>query len=148
MSNLYIREATLLDIQSLYDLECQCDHDVYSLNLIRDSIEDNYTRNLLLIKDESVIGYVSATIIFDECNLLKIVVDKTYRGNGYAKYLLQELVNICKFNNSNKIFLEVRNDNFSAIKLYEKFGFEKTNVRKNYYSNGVDALIYWYYIND
>jgi ribosomal-protein-alanine N-acetyltransferase len=36
--------------------------------------------------------------------------------------------------------LEVRASNESAIKLYEKFGFEKVTIRKNYYGNE-DAIL-------
>jgi len=40
--------------------------------------------------------------------------------------------------------LEVRVTNESAIKLYEKHGFERSGVRPNYYKeNNEDALIMW-----
>jgi ribosomal-protein-alanine N-acetyltransferase len=35
---------------------------------------------------------------------------------------------------TNSIFLEVRESNSAAIALYEKFGFEKLSIRKNFYS--------------
>ena len=38
--------------------------------------------------------------------------------------------------------LEVRKSNISAQKLYEKNGFKKISVRKNYYDNIEDAFIY------
>jgi ribosomal protein S18 acetylase RimI-like enzyme len=40
-----------------------------------------------------------------------------------------------------KIFLEVSDKNIHAIKLYERNGYEKISVRKNYYSDGSDAII-------
>ena len=41
------------------------------------------------------------------------------------------------------IFLEVRESNLPAIKLYEKFNFTQISIRKNYYpDNKEDALIY------
>ena len=42
-----------------------------------------------------------------------------------------------------EIYLMVRASNAPAQKLYEKFGFEKIGVRKNYYySPDEEALIY------
>ena len=41
----------------------------------------------------------------------------------------------------NNIFLEVRIDNNSAIKFYEKCGYEKVTIREKYYQ-GIDAVIY------
>ena len=37
--------------------------------------------------------------------------------------------------------LEVRVSNSVAIKFYEKHGFVKHSIRKNYYSNGEDAIL-------
>ena len=39
------------------------------------------------------------------------------------------------------ITLEVNENNLDAIKLYEKFGFEKLGIRKKYYNNTDNALI-------
>ena len=39
------------------------------------------------------------------------------------------------------IFLEVYKKNLFAIKLYEKIGFEKISVRKNYYGQNKNAII-------
>lgn len=38
-------------------------------------------------------------------------------------------------------YLEVRISNISAIKLYEKLGFEKVKRNHGYYLDGEDALV-------
>ncbi len=43
---------------------------------------------------------------------------------------------------SSFIDLEVRADNRSAIRAYEKNGFVKIGLRRAYYSDGIDALLY------
>ena len=40
-----------------------------------------------------------------------------------------------------EIFLEVRESYTPAIKLYEKCGFERLSVRKNFYSNPTENAI-------
>ena len=45
------------------------------------------------------------------------------------------------------ISLEVRISNHAAIALYEKCGFSRAIVRKNYYSDGEDALLMVYSLN-
>ena len=42
--------------------------------------------------------------------------------------------------NAEKVLLEVRESNISAINLYSKCGFKEINRRKNYY-DGEDAII-------
>ena len=45
---------------------------------------------------------------------------------------------------SDSVFLEVRAINTAAIKLYNKMGFKKSGLRKNYYharNNHEDAIV-------
>ena len=59
-----------------------------------------------------------------------IIVSSKYRKNGYGLILLNELVGICKKNNSYKILLDCQEE---LIKFYEKSGFKK---------NGSQMVIY------
>ena len=59
-----------------------------------------------------------------------IIVSSKYRKNGYGLILLNELVDICKKNNSYKILLDCQEE---LIKFYEKSGFKK---------NGSQMVIY------
>ena len=51
-------------------------------------------------------------------------------------------LNHCKYADKkfNAIFLEVHHSNYAARQLYQKLGFKMNRVRKNYYSDGGDAL--------
>ena len=40
-----------------------------------------------------------------------------------------------------QLILEVRSDNEVAIRLYERLGFERISIRRDYYAPGVDAHI-------
>jgi ribosomal-protein-alanine N-acetyltransferase len=63
-------------------------------------------------------------------------INKKYRNQGKGKYLIQYLIDKEKKN----ITLEVKKDNYSAIKVYEEKGFVQKAVRKGYY-NGIDGLL-------
>ena len=52
------------------------------------------------------------------------------------------LNNIIKKLNLENIYLEVSRINQKAISLYEKIGFKENGIRKNYYSNNTDAILY------
>lgn len=58
-------------------------------------------------------------------------------GSAFFKTFLQQISKEVKI-----IHLEVDLSNMAAIKIYESFQFEKTNVRKNYYGPERDAIIY------
>ncbi|MDU3153939.1 MAG: GNAT family N-acetyltransferase, partial [Anaerococcus hydrogenalis] len=55
-------------------------------------------------------------------------------GQKIASYMLEHLINSSRNLKISKIWLEVSTKNIPAINLYEKFGFEKIRLRKNYYS--------------
>ncbi|MDV3429636.1 MAG: GNAT family N-acetyltransferase [Bacillota bacterium] len=58
-----------------------------------------------------------------------ITVRKEYWGLGIGTYLLETLIYWAKETKIiRKINLRVRTDNYKAIKLYEKFGFEKEGI--------------------
>jgi len=147
MIDFYIRESSCEDVDEILALEQQYGIDVYSRESIISTFNYDYYYTFVIVNDNKVIGYISATIIFDECNLLKIIVDQQYRGKGYGKLLVQKLIDICKEKFVNKIYLEVRKDNEVAKSFYSKLGFMKETERSGYY-DGVDAEIFGYYIND
>ena len=58
-------------------------------------------------------------------------------GLGIYKYL----IDFARNNNIYNITLEVDENNINAIKLYEKCGFIKKAIRKNYYNNSDGILM-------
>ena len=79
MTNCIIREATVDDLESIYQLEEQYGIDIYSKDSIISTFNYDYYYTYLMLIDNKVIGYISASIIFDECNLIKIIIDKNCR---------------------------------------------------------------------
>ena len=61
-----------------------------------------------------------------------MAVDPNQQGQGLGYELLTASLNLLK-NNPIQIFLEVRESNTAAIKLYEKADFHQIDLRKNYY---------------
>ena len=147
MINCEIRSAVKDYCLDIVRLENQYGVDTYSLESIMSTFDYDYYHNYVILIDNKVIGYISATIIYDECNLIKIIVDNDYRNNGYGKLLLNYLIDTCREKKVDKIFLEVRSDTDVAKAFYKTLGFELENIRRGYY-DGVDAEIFWYYIND
>ena len=87
-------------------------------------------------KDDIIMGYLYYSLIYDRIEINQIEVLDKERNKGIGTSLLEYLV----LNNKLNITLEVRIDNYIAIKLYEKFDFKKVAIRKGYY-NGVDAIL-------
>lgn len=99
-------------------------------------------------KEESLVGYLLASENPWEMEILSICVKKDYRGKGIAVKLLQNLINYSIKTNKEKIFLEVRKSNFSALNLYKKMGFTAIYERKKYYQNTEDAIVMELSVNE
>lgn len=81
-----------------------------------------------------VVGFCILQPVLDEANLLLMAIHPSQQGKGLGYKLLDQSIQQLK-NNSIQIFLEVRESNTAAIRLYEKTGFHQIDVRKNYYPN-------------
>ena len=69
-----------------------------------------------------------------EAELLTIAVHPSARKNGIGRRLLDGVLAAAKADGCEEIHLEVVVDNAAAIALYERAGFTRSGVRKEYYS--------------
>jgi len=81
----------------------------------------------------------------DEAEIIDIGTMPAMRGQGKATGLLKDTIENLSKKKIRTIYLEVAENNHTAIKLYEKCGFERYNIRKGYYktaTNRLNALLY------
>jgi len=91
-----------------------------------------------------LVGYAGLRLLPADLSgdITTIGVAKQHQGRGIGRALVQELVRRAKRSGAEQLFLEVKKSNEAAIFLYESFGFEKIDVRKNYYQpSGEDAIV-------
>ena len=101
----------------------------------KNDIEKNkHKRHFVYEKSGETVGFYIISKILDEVEIYTIAVDEKNRGQKIASYMLEHLINSSRNLKISKIWLEVSTKNIPAINLYEKFGFEKIRLRKNYYS--------------
>ena len=89
-------------------------------------------------------GYLLATIIGDEAEILSIGVTPDRQRQGVGKWLLQRFFDYGASRNMAKAVLEVAEDNLPALALYRNFGFAEFGRRKDYYKQGnqkIDAIM-------
>ena len=100
------------------------------------------TQIYLVAQDkQQIIGFVGMVTAADEGDITHIAVDALQRRKHVATLLLEKLFQISMQKQIKSIFLEVRQHNEPAQKLYEKMGFESMGVRKNYYHNPIENAI-------
>lgn len=120
------------DFNELFKIE-QAAHSVpWSLGTLKNSQGENYL-NLKYVQHNQIIAFAICQTILDEATLFNIAVAPDKQGCGIGKTLLNELISQLQQKGIATIWLEVRESNLNAQKLYEKLGFNQVDVRKNYY---------------
>ena len=106
------------------------------------TIETGRSIFLLAQEDGEALAFILAEDLIDSVNLLLIATREKHRNKKIATRLIFELENIVKNKKINKIWLEVKENNFSAINFYKKNNFKNIYLRRNYYKNGISAIIF------
>jgi len=89
-----------------------------------------------------IIGMSVVWIIVDEAHIATIAIHPDFRGRGYGKQLLGEVLRQSIQRGARLATLEVRASNLAAQKMYHWFGFSTVGRRIHYYrDNYEDAII-------
>ena len=130
------------DIDGVYIIEQLAYKNPWTKQNFIDELNNVYSRMYVLKEGDYILGYVGAWVVIDEADVTKVTILPDLQNKGLGKYIFNFLIESLKEENVRQVNLEVRKSNSGAIHLYEKFGFKKIAVRKNYYGDGEDALIY------
>jgi len=137
-----IRSATTEDVTAIVAIERE------SATAGHFTVEQYQQRRadgfLLVAEEESgIAGFVCAREVSREWEIENIVVAQSVQRRGVADGLLGEFVQRARSLDATAIWLEVRESNQPARKLYEKHGFKETGKRRAYYRNpDEDAVLY------
>jgi ribosomal-protein-alanine N-acetyltransferase len=98
---------------------------------------------IIVLKNNVMIGFSlwDATFADSFAHLLKIVIDQNKRNLGLGKNLLKYSLKELKIKKISKLYLEVNENNASAIQVYKSLGFLPIHLNKNFYGAGLNAIV-------
>lgn len=136
------RKAETEDIDAIVRLEeLSFPEEPWSRQMLLEEIENPLA--LFCVAEEedgAIIAYIIAWIIAPfEAQIGSIAVLPGKRRRGLASRLMDVLFDVCRSSSVDEISLEVRVSNAAAIALYERYGFVRNGIRRNYYQDGEDA---------
>lgn len=91
--------------------------------------------------DNIVAGYISCNFDGDALEVCNLCIASNYQNKGYGTKLLAYALNEAYIRGAQTSVIDVRDNNLRAIHLYEKLGYKRIHIRKNYYKNGDDAIV-------
>lgn len=93
-------------------------------------IDNQSNFGFVAINNENIIGFASIHIIEKlnrrSCLIEDVVVDKSERGKGVGKLLIEHLINFSKSKSCDKIILNSKESN---IPFYNKLGFVQNEIQ-------------------
>ncbi len=122
-------------------IEQECFHGSWTAETLLSEL--NSPLNYLVTEERggAIAGFALGRVAADEGELFQIATLPEFRRQGIAGRLLDRLHAGMRESGAACCFLEVRSRNAGAIALYEKSGYERIALRKNYYPDD-DAVIY------
>ena len=115
--------------------------DPWSANDFVDSISAGVPF-LVATAGDQVAGYAVAHYAGDEGEILNLGVGTAHRRRGIGRALVEEILRMLGRRGVRSAYLEVRESNSAAQRLYEALGFTKVGLRTRYYRRPVeDAVI-------
>ena len=137
-----IVEAAQKHVPDLVSIEQVAFTPPWSENALINEIKRDDALFKVAVQNGEVLGFCILRLISGEAELFQIAVADKHRRSGIGSRLLDSALAVCAQNETYAVYLEVRQGNEGAIKLYEKHGFSCSGHRKNYYSNPAeDAVI-------
>ncbi len=137
-----IRKATVNDVKYLVRIEKKVFTQSLGESFLYDELLLNpFAHYFVFELNKEVIGYVGYRAIDTNAEMMNFCLDPEYHGQGFGTELLTYSIDFLKGLGVDKLLLEVRKSNHQAQSIYEKLGFKKSHIRKNYYQTE-DAYVY------
>ena len=143
LNNLLIEPMDEADVDAVATIEKASFSDPWPSESFHTELESNQLAFYLVARikpGDKAVAYIGAWKVLDEVHITTLAVVEKYRCCGIGSRLLEALVISTVNRGARYLTLEVRPSNLSAIKFYEKHGFETLGRRKRYYVDE-DALI-------
>lgn len=131
------------DLAQVMAIETRAYEFSWTLTIMRDCMLAGY-ECWVLADAHRIFGYGVLSIAAGEAHLLNLCVEPSEQGRGHGRRMLRRILDVARWHGVERVFLEVRPSNESAVALYHTEGFHEIGQRPNYYpSHGgrEDALV-------
>jgi ribosomal-protein-alanine N-acetyltransferase len=86
-------------------------------------------------RHELIVGFIGVWLLIDEAHIVTIAVRDGFRRRGVGELLLIAAIETALRERQPVVTLECRVSNTVALRLYEKYGFQRVGLHPRYYSD-------------
>lgn len=128
-----VRRMSAKDLEQVAAIAAEVFTDPWTMQGFAEALLMDNACFLLAVDGSTVLGYCGIYMAADEGEIINVAVKPEFRRQKIADQLICALLFEGHKNGVSRFFLEVRVSNVAAIHLYEKNGFVKQGIRKNFY---------------
>jgi len=137
-----VRPATVDDVDAIVAIEKVAFSDPWSENAFHEALAHPAVFFACARRGGGdVAGYVVAWFAADEGEIANIAVSPSAWGSGVGRALLGSALDAASSRGAAAVYLEVRDSNDRARRLYRSSGFEEVGRRRRYYRRPVEDAI-------
>lgn len=137
-----VRQAWPADAAAVALLERRCFSDPWSVESFRDALAGGGGAFGLVAEGAGeIVGYLVGRQMVAVGEVLNLAVEPAWRGQGVAGELLAAGLAELTRRGAEEIFLEVRESNEAALRLYRAAGFAEVGRRADYYRSPREAAL-------
>lgn len=137
-----LRKMLETDVAAVAMIESQASFEPWSEKLFSDCIRVGYSC-WVLENNKDIVGFGLLSCTAGEAHILNLVIDSKWRYQGLGRRMMKHLINVARELGADIAYLEVKESNAIARKLYKDLSFIEIGVRKGYYpvENGREDAI-------
>ena len=120
------------DLDAVARIEAAAYEFPWTQGIFRDCLRASYGC-WVLAQHSDVVGYGVIGVAAGEAHILNVCIAPEQQGRGHGRRLMLRLIDLARWHQAQRIFLEVRPSNPKAIQLYDDLGFNEIGRRPIYY---------------
>ena len=135
-----LRKGLKSDLEYIFEIETRVYDKPYWNKKMLDEVLSEKTENRIWVYElnKIIIGFIIDLRYDNEVNILNIAIGKRFQNRGHGFKMVYNYLKILPPKCT--VLLEVKNNNYKALKIYSKLNFKKLYIRKAYYNDGADAV--------
>jgi len=138
-----LRPAKIADLDQIMGIEQTCFTAPWPAVAMAEEIDGrSWSRVIVVEIQDLIVGFMVYWVVDPELHLLNLATLPEFRRQGVGRAMVERLLGDAARHGREEVWLEVRQSNAGARRLYGQLGFEDYGIRRRYYQdNDEDAVV-------